>query len=386
MNSDDQKDEVKNVEEVKEAILEAPGPCWFGEGHERKLFNPRKPDDPTPPWCHVSVGTPMSSDELAFRVMEGAARIHELDIINIPSISHLRDIPITSGSPVEILASIQLLSLARQAFRQSGRPGIPIWNIIPTSASALGMFAVSHPALGGRLTDGYLAGFISEMKIDFAALNKVAFLSSLGAVIVGESGPVLGGYCGGPEGVAVTNTAYAIGGVLVLKAKAQTLLPVDMNLRCTTTRGVLWATGASSQAISRNLSYPFINSGYSVGGPMTKSYLYETAAYLLTAISSGASSAKCVAARAVVVDHHTPLEFKFSAEVLRAASKLNRMEANEIVRNLLKIYEDNLPTASEGKRYQDCFDVASGLPNTEYLEFYNEMKSELFQMGIPFDS
>jgi len=372
-------------DEVEQTIREAPGPCWFGEGHDRKLFKPRKPDDPTPPWIHASVGTPMSSDELAFRVMEGAARIHELDIINIPSISHLRDIPVSSGTPVEVLASIQLLNLARQAFRQSGRPGIPIWNVIPTSASPLGMFAASHPDLGGRTTDGYLTGFIAEMKIDYAALNKVALIHSLNANVVGESGPVLGGYCGGPEGTAITNTAYAIGGILVLRAHVQTMLPVDMNMGCTTTRRVLWATGVSDQAISRNLDYPFINSGYAKGGPMTKSFFYEATAYLLTAIASGASSAKCVASGAVVIDHHTPMEFQYSADVLRVAAKLNRTDVNEIVKNLLNLYEENLSSASEGKRYQDCYDVKSGLPQAEYLEFYHEIKKEIFEMGVPFD-
>ena len=123
-------------DEVEEVIKRAPGPVWFGEGHERILLKPRKPDDPNRPWIHASVGTPMSSDELAVRVMEGAMRIRELEVFNVVSISHLRDIEISSNSPVEVLASIHLLNLARQAFRSSGRPGMPIFNILPTAGSS----------------------------------------------------------------------------------------------------------------------------------------------------------------------------------------------------------------------------------------------------------
>ena len=43
-------------------------------------------------------------------------------------------------------------------------------------------------------------------------------MMSWGANIGQEQGPVLGGYAGGPEGLAVVNTAYAFHGVLVARA------------------------------------------------------------------------------------------------------------------------------------------------------------------------
>lgn len=116
---------------------------------------------------------------------------------------------------------------------------------------------------------------------------------------------------------------------------------------------------------------------------MTESYFYEATAYLLTAISSGSSAQTPIPAKALKTDHQTPLEMKFSAEVIRAAPKIKRGEANEIVKRLLKMYEDNLPCAPEGKRYQDCFDIATGFAKVEYLEFYEKMKREIYQMGVP---
>ena len=370
-------------EEVEEAVRDAPGPCWFGEGHERRLFKPRKPDDPAPSWCHVGSGVVTSSEELAFRVVEGYARIHEADSIAVPAISHLRKIPITSGSPVEILGSIQANMLARQALQQSGRPGLPILNLIATAASAIGTIAASQPAFGTRSSDGWLVGFVAELKVDFGALNKVAYLTSWDASVGSESAPILGGYCGGPVGVAIANTAYILAGILVMKGSYQLTFPMDINLSCSTSRGVLWAVGASSQAISRNISFPILSLAYVAGGPMTESYFYEATAYLLTAISSGSSAQTPIPAKALKVDYQTPLEMKFSAEVIRAAPKVSRSEANEIVKRLLKMYEDNLPSAPEGKPYQDCFDVATGFPKAEYVEFYEKMKREVSGMGVP---
>jgi len=372
-----------NREELEEAVRQAPGPCWFGEGHERRLFKPRKPDDLTPSWCHVGSGIATSSEEIAFRTVEGYARINEADSVAVPSILHLRQTPITGGSPVELLGAIQANTLARQALQQGGRPGLPILNFNSTAASAIGTIAASRPDFGARASDGWIVGFIAELKVDFGALNKIAYLTSWNASVGSQGAPILGGYCGGPVGTAITNVAYIIAGILLMKGSYQLTFPMDINLSCSTSRRVLWAVGASSQAISRNISYPIISLGYIAGGPMTESYFYEATAYLLTAISSGSSAQTPIPARALKTDYQTPLEMQFSAEVIRAAPKINRSEANEIVKRLLKIYEDNLPSASEGKPYQDCFDVATGFPKPEYLELYKKMKREISEMGIP---
>lgn len=373
-------------EEVLEAVRHTPGPCWFGEGHDRGLFSPRKPDDPTPSWCHVGSGVATSSEEIAFRVVEGYARVPEADSIAAPCITHLRKIPITSGSPVEILGAIQANAIARQATTQAGRPGLPILNLISTAASAIGTIAASQPAFGIRPTDGWIVGFLPELKVNYGALNKVAYLTSWNASVGSQSSPMLGGYSGGPVGVAIANTASTIAGILVMRGSYQLTFPIDINLSCSTSRGVLWAVGSSSQAISRNISYPLISLGYMAGGPMTENYFYEATAYLLTAISSGSSAQTPIPAKALKTDYQTPLEMQFSAEVIRASSKVCRKDANQIVKRLLEKYEGSLASAPEGKRYQECFDVSTGFPTAEYLDFYKKMKKEISAMGIPFNS
>jgi methylamine--corrinoid protein Co-methyltransferase len=370
-------------DEVLEGIRNAPGACWFGEGHDRRLFKPRRPDDPSPSWCHVGSGVATSSEEIAFRVVEGYGRIHEADSIAAPCLSQLRGIPVSAGSPVEVLTAIRANLIAREALQQSGRPGLPILNLIATATSAAGTIAASQPAFGVRASDGWLVGFLAEMKVGYEALNKVAYLRSWNASVCSESAPILGGYCGGPGGVAITNTAYVIAGILVMKGSYQLAFPMDINFSCSTSRGVLWAVSASSQAISRNISYPILSLAYVGGGPMTENYFYEATAYLLTAISSGSSAQTPIPAKALKVDHQTPLEMQFSAEVIRAAPKLSRAEANEIVKRLLAKYEGSLPNPPYGKPYQECFNLATGYPKKEYLELYAKMKREISTMGIP---
>jgi len=372
-------------DEILAAVREAPGPCWFGEGRDRRLFKPRKPDDQNPAWCSVGSGVATSSEEIAFKVVEGYGRIHEADAIHAPCISYLRNIPVSGGSPIEILAAIQANMIARQALRQSGRPGLPILNLIATASSAIATIAASRPVFGVRSSDGWLVGFLAEMKVGFEALNKVAYLTNWNVSFCSESGPILGGYAGGPVGVAITNTAYAITGILIMKGSYYLTFPIDINLSCSTSRGVLWAVGVSSQAISRNIFYPLIHTGYIAGGPMTESYFYEATAYLLTAISSGSSAQTPIPAKAVKLDHQTPLEMQYSAEVIRAAPKISRKEANEIVKRILPNYEESLSSPPEGKPYKECFNLKTGYPKAEYVELYKKMKKEIGNMGVPFD-
>jgi methylamine--corrinoid protein Co-methyltransferase len=74
------------------------------------------------------------------------------------------------------------------------------------------------------------------MKIDFGAMNKIAYLLNWGANIGAETSPILGGYCGGPEGTTVVSTAYILMGLLVHQETYQLTFPVHFRYGCSTTR------------------------------------------------------------------------------------------------------------------------------------------------------
>jgi len=373
-----------NREEVLDAIREAPGPCWFGEDLERKQYPVRKPDATNiKSWCHIGGGLQCSSEQILFKTVESLAAIKEADSIAMPVLSQIRGLSPASGSPLGQQASVRAVEITRQALRQSGRSGMPIINGIPGAGSAVETIAASAPGLGMRSTDGWIIGFMPEMKISYEALNKCAFLLNIGGRIGSQGAPILGGYCGGPAGTAITNVAYIIAGILVMKGRYHLTFPIDINHGISTTRQVLWTVGASSQAISRNISYPFHMLAYCAGGPMTESYFFESAAYLLTAIPSGASAQSPLPARAIEKDHHTPMEWKFATELIDLGSKLTRKEANEIVKKILPRYENQLASASTGKTYQELYDIGTGQPIAEYTAFVARIKKELSDLGVP---
>jgi methylamine--corrinoid protein Co-methyltransferase len=371
-------------EEILEAVREAPGRCLAGEGKDAGVFTMRKPDDPRVPWLHVGSGIVATTEEMMTNLIEAYGSIAEADSISISALDRIRGIPVMAGSPAELYAAIRGIRIGREALRRAGRPGLPIMNLISTAAAAVTTLAASAPQFGLRPTDGWLVGAISEMKIDFGAMNKVAYLLNWGANIGAESSPILGGYCGGPAGTAVVSTAYMLMGLLVHKGNYQLTFPVHFRHGCSTTRDLLWVVSASCQAASRNIPMPVIWLGYMAGGPNTKFYFYESAAHLLCAVTSGAPSVQTPhPAKAVRVDGITPMEARFGVEMGIAAAKLNREQANQLVIRLLDKYESQIEAAPIGSTYQQCYDTTTGRPSAEYVRLYGEVREELAEMGIP---
>ena len=373
-------------DEILEAVAQASGRCLAGEGKDAGIFGMRQPDDGQVPWLHVGSGIVCSTEEMMSNLIEAYGTIAEANSISISALDRIRGIPVQAGSPAELYAAIRGVRIGREALRRAGRPGLPIMNLISTAASAVTTIAASAPQFGLRPSDGWLVGAISEMKIDFGAMNKVAYLLNWGANIGAESSPILGGYCGGPAGTAVVSTAYLLMGLLVQQGNYQLTFPVHFKYGCSTTRDVLWVVSSSCQAASRNIPMPAIWLSYIAAGPNTRMFFYEAAAYLLCAVTSGAPSVQTPhPARAVKVDGITPLEAKFGVEMAVAASRLQREESSEIALRLLEKYEPELDAAPTDSTYRECFDPTSGKAGQKYLSLYSDMKDELAGMGIPFN-
>ncbi|MCL7452955.1 MAG: monomethylamine:corrinoid methyltransferase [Anaerolineae bacterium] len=373
-------------DEILEAVKKAPGRCLAGEGKDAGEFGLRRPDDRKIPWHHVGSGIVATSEEVMTNLIEGYGALPEVDSVAISSLDNIRGIPVSAGAPSELYAAIRSVRIGREALRRSGRPGLPIMNLIATAAAAVTTIAASAPQFGIRPSDGWLVGTLAEMKIDFGAMNKIAYLLHWGGNIGAESAPILGGYCGGAAGTAVVSAAYMLVGLLVHKGSYQLHFPVHFRHGCSSTRDILWAVSASCQAVSRNIPMPVIWLAYQAAGPNTEMYFYESAAYILCAVTSGAPAVQTpLPAKATVPDAITPMEARFGIEMSIAASKLNRDQASGIVNRLLERYESRIEEPPIGSRYTECYNVVTGKPGEDYLRLYDNVREELVSLGIPLE-
>jgi len=371
-------------EEIMEAVAEAPSSPIFGEGNDAKALVGRKPESDIDPWCFIGAGGAAVTDERLFSsILEAYASYLPLaNSITTPTIKYIEGRLVRTRGPLEILACMRSSTMAREALRKGGRPGLPIMNSIASAGSDAAKIAGSQ--FGLRPSDGWLIGTIAEMKVSNERLNEIAYVKNLGGHVVAESAPILGGYCGGAEGTAITNVAYHLNSILLMKGSCQLTFPFHVTNGCTSPRMVLAANSVSSQAISRNSHFPFFVLSYVAAGPMTDMCLHEIAAVVMNAVISGASIEFGGVTKATTVDHFSPMEPRWASEIAHGVVGMTRVEGNKILKKLLAKYEDKITTAPKGKTYEECWDLKTKQPIQEYKDLYKKIKAELADLGVKF--
>ena len=81
----------------------------------------------------------------------------------------------------------------------------------------------------------------------------------------------------------------------------------------------------------------------------------------------------------------TPLTGKWFAEIGRAASKLSRTKAQEIVKELYKKYQDKLEFSKVdlGMTFEELYDLNTLKPKPEHTKQYEDVFEELVNIGVP---
>jgi methylamine--corrinoid protein Co-methyltransferase len=369
--------------EILRAAEQAPKAARFGHGREAKTMYGRNVDEDSVPWIHVGGGIYTTNEQIYLDTVEGLASINIVDSVSVPSILHLRGKDARVRSPQELLAAIKTVILAREGIRRSGRAGLPIINGISAASNSVSMIAAAAPQFGLRPSDGFLIDFLSEMMVNYEALQKVAYFNSISANIGSTSTPLFGGYAGGAEGVAVLATSYLIMGSLIYRGNYHYNAPLHQNLRISSTKPLLWAIGMSNQANARNMRRPVVNLPYLAGGAGTKMFHYEMAAYMFSVVPAGGNIFSGHPAKSVEPDSLLPEDHQFQAEMGLACSLFSRKEADSLARDCYARYEKNIKTPTPGFRYAQVYDLKTKkITNEEYLKIQDEVRAELKEMGL----
>ncbi len=371
-------------EEIDGALATAPRPVLFGDGKDTRAVPLRRPEDKTPPWCSGSGAGPVSTEQILFNVVKLYAQDPLSDGITAPAMSYVDGRDLIAGSPRGLEGAIRTILLTREALRRAGRPGMPVVNEVATAVRA--QEHIAGHRFGSVKTDYLEIGTTHELKVDFDALNRVAYWLAAGSHGFAENGVILGGLSGGPAGVAVVIAAYNPVDMLVLRGAVQHPFAVPFEGGTTSNRGCMWARNLATQAITRHSPMPLVTSGYSAAGAMTRMAYYEFTAWVIGCVVSGASVELGPPLRGTALDHSAPLEDIFGNAVAHAAVGLSRREANQILKALLEEYEAKLADPPLGKRYQECYDLATGEPVKEAVDLCRDVRREMsdrFGLELP---
>lgn len=370
-------------EEIEGALASTPVGVVFGEGKDARVMPRRFPEDKTPPWCSGSGAGPVSSEWNLINIVKTYASDPLSDGITAPCLTHIDGQQIVAGSPLGVEGAIRTILLTREALRRAGRPGMPVVNEVASAIRA--QEHIAGHRFGNPKTDFLEIGTIHELKVDLDALNKVAYCQSTGNLTFAENGVILGGFAGGPAGVAVVSAAYNPVDLLVIRGVAQHPFAVPIEMATTSNRDCIWARSMANQATARHSPLPMVTPGYSVAGAMTKMCYYEFSAWTIASVVSGGSVEFGPPSRGVIVDQCSPIEDIFGNAIAHAVAGMSRKEANKIVLALLDKYESRLKDPPPGKKFHEYYNVVAGTPTKECIDLYREVGREMTdQFGLIF--
>lgn len=368
--------------EIHEAIDSQPESVSLGTGKERFYRRRRRPEDITPPMFAALVGTPIT-ESIYSQVTSAVAAIPEVDSLTGGTLYTLLGREILGGSPYETFAGRYEARLNREAVRKAGRPGMAL-TATEISSSAFGLISsLGQPDGYDPKADEGLALSPSEMKTSFDVLHKVIHIHMCGGIIRSGSPTMIFGFAGGPEGAAVTNIASTILQRTVYRSLIGDGHAYDIRYLGNAGRHGQWTLSVINQALARNsnfLACPIVEQR---AGPNTEMLLLESAVGHINLNVSGVSGT--VGPRSsggAMLDYITPLETQFSAQVFKAASGMTRAKANEIAKNLIPRYENQLNNPPIGQTVQECYEMDTMEVHEDYLEKYHKVMHELIDLGL----
>jgi methylamine--corrinoid protein Co-methyltransferase len=371
-------------DEVLEILAQAPSEVILGEGKDAVIMQHRGVEDPTPATMHSGpTGTP-ASEKYHPLILLSCAQEPLVDCLGAGSVSTYLGENIIPGTPLEILGARRDASVAREAVRMAGRPGMHI-NDVAVPLTCAGKMATFDPGAGLRPCDGILVSQMVELKTDFDQLSRVAHLYNVGGITVDLMTPLLGGLGGRAEGTAVVSVADHLLGVVLYDADYHMFSLTHLNYVNNTDPLGIWCQAMLGQALSRNTPIILLNDIYTLSGPGTKELLYECAVGAVVGTVCGYNMQGAGTTGGFNRDHTTGLEARFIAEVSRASLGLTRQGAAELIPVLMKGYIDTLQEPNRGRPFPEVYDENTVQPKDEWLDMYYEVKEEISQIGLKFD-
>jgi len=375
-------------DEIKELLRNKPEEITLGEGKDAITIRPRKLEDKAPPKIQARILGGISAEEVAVKVFQSFAMEPLVDILNPqPIFTTLEGLPLKAGSPFEMHAEICNISFARTALRRAGRPGMPLFGT--PSATDTPVIAACSPEYGWRKCDALPTIILPQMKTNYVQLRKAACYHYYGCFSIGYGAGYIGGLSGGPEGSVITSVAESIASYLVYQNDL-----VDVGFDSTKyestdrpIRMLIWGANLADAAVYSNTNLAGgCDPSYTIAGPCTEMSLLEWAVGGIGLVVAGQAIVGGGTGRlSAHADYFAPLEVRFLGEICRAATGMKLENANEMVKTILAKYEKNVKNPPIGKRFQECYDLATLTPSREYLELYRKTKKELDDMGLKFE-
>lgn len=372
-------------EEINEGLANMKTSLTMGEGKDAYTLIARDVEDSRPP--AVWAGNPgcPTPEELFYPNVLATAKEPVIDLMTCGSLVDVDGYPVKSGEPTEVLAVRRELKYLRKALEEVGRPGLGLL-AAESAVTEVGDLSAAAPGML-RSTDSHLIAFFNELIIDNGNLVRVANAIDADMVNASLACTMVGGLAGDAPGSCMTMIASILAANIVANADYHLCHPIHIRDIATTARGCLWLQSVLCQTFAKKAPAIIVCDIWPSSGSLTKELLYEVAANAIVVTVSG-GHLEGVGAANGNEPNGTGLEVRLMGEVGKAVARqgMTREKANEIVLQLLDKYEHifKMEDKNKGSRFDKAYNMETLEPIPEWQQMYDEVKSELAEMGIEF--
>jgi methylamine--corrinoid protein Co-methyltransferase len=367
-------------DEIREARLSAPKALTIGQGKDSRLLFARGVEDARMPIiCGGQAGAAIP-EEWYLQMSLSYMKEPLIDMVNNGGLAVVEGRKVRTKTPLEIQATRRELTMLREAASRAGRGGIHLL-AGESSVSALGDLGIASERYM-RTSDAHLVALLNELKVDYDRISKVVNFTEYGAHNVTLVDPIIGGYAGGPEGVAVCFIASFLLGRAMYRSEYHIIHPIHFRYMSTSAVECMWNLNIVGQAMARNAPYILMGDVWTSAGAGSEMVFHEIAANTITNVVTGSHPLGCSATNGKY-PHATGLETRFMAEVALAAARarLKRGDANRVVVKLASLYKDKQAKPDVGKPFPELYDVNRVVPKPEWEAVYSKMKKEIREIS-----
>lgn len=369
-------------EEIFEGLERAPRKIKIGCGNDAVTVDGRHGSARRRP---VVVGGPtatMISEEIYPKVMQSYAQENIVDALFNGVLNSISGMEYKPNTPREIYSVMKEMKYVEMARENCGRPGMGLLG--PESGLSTGArIAANLNKFGMRPCDIHDIPQRNEMKIDYICLNMLAASEINGDNVMVEELPIFGGYCGGAEETAICDVAMSLASFVLFGADIHTDGPIHIRWGVTTSKDTLKVLAHTAVALDTNTDVILGSMYYTHAGPCTEMCFAENAAQaIVDAVTGREIITACAASKGVILDNTTGMEARFAGKAAQAASGMSAEEANEILDELTMYYEPFFGTITEGKKFQDCYDLNTLRPTEEHVKVYTKAVDRVRDLGL----
>jgi methylamine--corrinoid protein Co-methyltransferase len=338
------------------------------------LFQRECEDDKKPFICAGMAGTPMNEEEFLLSLIS-IVKEEWVDGIDHGMLSEIKGTQVKTGSPLEIRSCRAEVELLFRGLLSAGRPGLHVLDAESSVTGIGGVSILNNHYL--RKTDAQLLFMENELKTNYNVLAQVAANIDYGCHNVGLVVPVMGGWCRGPAGTAITAVASVLLTAIPYLASYFLWHPVGTRVIGSTRPEFLWTESVVGQAIAKHTKFILLGNVWPNFGAGTQTIFDEIAANTIVNTIS-ALNLLGPSATAAIRPHGTGLEARFMGEVSRIIREqaLDRKTGNIIALKYIKRFADKLSNPDLGKPFMELYDRKTLTPVESWAEMYYKALDE----------